>query len=193
MPWILSKSCLNELVWHRALSEMKRARGWISVQRWNPQNSQPRGALSNWPRNQIGACIQDLEIAWLVERRIIPLEPSRFLASQGMTRGFRSRRWRWSQKIATCSRATVEQQLFHQLYCATTGLKWISSHQWTSWGWGRSCRFGDEPKTHPLPLPRDCSGPPICPKIFPSYLPPPLLLPPSPHFPITPSPKLKAQ
>jgi hypothetical protein len=38
-----------------------------------------------------------------------------------------------------------------------SGLEWTSSHQCTSWGWSRSSCFGDEPKTHPLPLPRDFS------------------------------------
>ncbi len=59
-----------------------------------------------------------------------------------------------------------------------------------------SSHFGDEPKTHPLPLPRDFSGPFSAPKISPpTYFPPaflptsPLLVP-SPHFPLTLFPKL---
>jgi len=50
-------------------------------------------------------------------------------------------------------------------------LEWTSNHQCTNSGWGHSSRFGDQPKTHPLPLPRDFSVPLLCPKIFPSYLP----------------------
>jgi hypothetical protein len=50
------------------------------------------------------------------------------------------------------------------------GLEWTSSHQCTSSGWGRSSCFGDEPKTHPLPL---FFQPLLCPKILLSYLPPP--------------------
>jgi hypothetical protein len=52
-------------------------------------------------------------------------------------------------------------------------LEWTNSHQCTNWGWGHSNHFEDEPKTHPLPLPRDFSSPFLYPKIFPSYLPPP--------------------
>ncbi len=32
-------------------------------------------------------------------------------------------------------------------------LEWTNNHQCTSWGWGHSSHFGDEPKTHP-PLPK---------------------------------------
>ncbi len=76
-----------------------------------------------------------------------------------------------------------------------SGLEWTSSHQCTSWGWGCSSCFGDEPKTHPLPLPREFSAPLSAPKFSPpTYLPPLLstspLLPPSTHFLLTPSPKL---
>ncbi len=42
---------------------------------------------------------------------------------------------------------------------------------------------GDEPKTHPLPLPRDFLTPFSAPKIFPSYLLPPHYLPPSSSLP----------
>ncbi len=52
------------------------------------------------------------------------------------------------------------------------GLEWTSSHQCTSSGWGHSSCFGDEPKTHPLPLPRDFSAPFSAPKFSPpTYLP----------------------
>jgi hypothetical protein len=56
--------------------------------------------------------------------------------------------------------------------------------------------FGDEPKTHPLPLPRDFSAPFFAPKFspptyFPPFLPTSPLLPSSPHFSLTPSPKLE--
>ncbi len=47
------------------------------------------------------------------------------------------------------------------------GLEWTSSHQCTSSGWGHSSRFGDEPKTHPLPLRRDFSAPFSAPKFSP--------------------------
>jgi len=59
--------------------------------------------------------------------------------------------------------------------------------------------FGDEPKTHPLPRPRDFSAPFCAPKFFPpSYFhpDPPALLPTfplptrSPHFPLIPSQEL---
>jgi hypothetical protein len=51
-------------------------------------------------------------------------------------------------------------------------------------------QFGDDPKTHPLSLPRDFSALFFAPKISPpTYL--PSLLPTSPHFLLTPSPKLK--
>ncbi len=58
----------------------------------------------------------------------------------------------------------------------TPRLEWTSSHQRTSSGWGYSNRFGDEPKTHLLPLPWDFSAPFCAPKFspltkFPSYLP----------------------
>ncbi len=39
------------------------------------------------------------------------------------------------------------------------GLEWTSSHQCTNLGWGCSSPFGDEAKTHPLPLPMDFSTP----------------------------------
>ncbi len=82
------------------------------------------------------------------------------------------------------------------------GLEWNNSHQCTSSGWGRSSCFGDEPKTHPLALPRDFSAPFSAPKfspptysppsyLLPSLLPTSALLPPSPHFLLTPSPKLR--
>ncbi len=62
-------------------------------------------------------------------------------------------------------------------------------HQRTNWGWSHSSRFGDEPKTHPFPLPKDFSTPFFAPKFSPpTYLPP--LLPPSPHFSLTPSREL---
>jgi len=76
-------------------------------------------------------------------------------------------------------------------------LEWNNSHQCTSSGWGCSSRFGDEPKTHPLALPRDFSAPFSAPKFSPPtyfppyYLPLPSYLPPSPHFLLTPSPKLR--
>jgi hypothetical protein len=42
----------------------------------------------------------------------------------------------------------------------------------TSSGWGQSSRFGDEPKTHPLSLPRDFSTPFSVPKFSPpTYFP----------------------
>ncbi len=56
-------------------------------------------------------------------------------------------------------------------------LEWTSSHQCTSWVWVYSSRFADEPKTHPLPLPREFSAPFSAPKSSPSYLPPPAYLP----------------
>ncbi len=63
------------------------------------------------------------------------------------------------------------------LETAIERLEWTSSHQCTSSGWGCSSRFGDEPKHiqpghfyFPLPLPRVFSA--LCPKVFPSYLPP---------------------
>ncbi len=46
------------------------------------------------------------------------------------------------------------------------GLEWTSSHRCTSSGWGCSSHFGDEPKTHPFPLPRDFSAPFSAPKTF---------------------------
>ncbi len=64
-----------------------------------------------------------------------------------------------------------------QFCCAYYRSEWTSSHQCTSWGWGHSSRFGDEPKTHPLPIPRDFSTPFSVPKftsptyLHPSYLP----------------------
>ncbi len=52
-------------------------------------------------------------------------------------------------------------------------LEWTSSHQCTSLGWGHSSHFKDEPKTHPLPLPRDFSAPLSALKFSPpTYLPP---------------------
>jgi hypothetical protein len=52
-------------------------------------------------------------------------------------------------------------------------LEWTSGHQCTSWGWGRLSRFGDEPKTHPLSLPRDFSASFSAPEFSPpTYLPP---------------------
>ncbi len=52
------------------------------------------------------------------------------------------------------------------------GLEWTNSHQCTSSGWSRSSCFGDEPKAHPLPLPRDFLGPFFAPKFSPNtYLP----------------------
>jgi hypothetical protein len=61
-------------------------------------------------------------------------------------------------------------------------LEWTSRHKCTSSGWSPSSRFWDEPKTHPLPLPRDFSA------LFsvPKFTPPTPILPPSPHFPLTP-------
>ncbi len=53
-------------------------------------------------------------------------------------------------------------------------LEWTNSHRCTNLGWGRSSRFWDEPKTHPLPA-HGFFSPLFCPKIFPSYLLPPLL------------------
>ncbi len=64
-------------------------------------------------------------------------------------------------------------------------LEWNNSHQCTSSGWGRSSRFGDEPKTHPLALPRDFSAPVSAPKFSPhTYSPRPTYFPPSylPHL-----------
>ncbi len=52
-------------------------------------------------------------------------------------------------------------------------LEWTSSHQRTSLGWGRSSCFGDEPKTHPLPRPRDFSAPFSAPTFSPPTFPPP--------------------
>ncbi len=46
-------------------------------------------------------------------------------------------------------------------------LEWTSSNQCTSSEWGRSSHFGDEPKTHPFPLPRDFSNPLSAPKFSP--------------------------
>ncbi len=51
--------------------------------------------------------------------------------------------------------------------------------EWLHFGWFLvvSSRFGDQPKTHPLPLPRDFSAPFSAPKISPpTYLPPPTSL-----------------
>ncbi len=93
-------------------------------------------------------------------------------------------------------------------------LEWISSHQCTSWGWGRSSRFGMNQK-HILPCPKflvfsisylpqsfsllptsllppfHLSPPSYLP---PTYLPPPTspLLPTSPHFVFTPLLKLES-
>jgi hypothetical protein len=53
-------------------------------------------------------------------------------------------------------------------------LEWTSSHQCTSWGWGRWSCFGDEPKAHP-PYPKLLFFFHLffAPKIFPpTYLPP---------------------
>ncbi len=47
-------------------------------------------------------------------------------------------------------------------YCPSlqcNGLEWTSSHQCNSSGQGHSSCYEDEPKTHPLPLPRDFSTP----------------------------------
>ncbi len=49
----------------------------------------------------------------------------------------------------------------------TFGLEWTNSHQCTSWGWGNSSCFGDEPKTYPFPLPMDFSAPCSLPKFSP--------------------------
>ncbi len=65
----------------------------------------------------------------------------------------------------------------HKIFCTETGLEWTSSHQCTSSGWGQPSCFGDEPKTHPLPLPKDFSSSLLCPKVSPSYLPSYLPLP----------------
>jgi len=45
--------------------------------------------------------------------------------------------------------------------------------------WGRSSSFGDEPKTHPLPLHKDFRAPFFAPKFSPPTYQPPPLLPPS--------------
>jgi hypothetical protein len=37
--------------------------------------------------------------------------------------------------------------------CLLSWLEWTNSHQCINLGWGCSNHFGDEPKTHPLPLP----------------------------------------
>jgi hypothetical protein len=56
----------------------------------------------------------------------------------------------------------------HLLEPSRPGLEWTSSHQCSS-----SSRFDNEPKTHPLPLPRDFSAPFSAPKFsFPTYFPP---------------------
>jgi len=52
-------------------------------------------------------------------------------------------------------------------------LEWTSNHQCTSSGWGRSSRFEDEPKTHPLPVPRDFSALFFAPKFSKLPTPPP--------------------
>ncbi len=65
------------------------------------------------------------------------------------------------------------------------GLEWTSSHQCTSWGWGRWSRFGDEPKRHP-PCPKFFFSPAsILPQkisLLPTYLPPTYLPPPTSHL-----------
>ncbi len=40
------------------------------------------------------------------------------------------------------------------LHTYRSRLEWTSSHHCTSLRWGHSRHFGDEPKTHPLPLPK---------------------------------------
>ncbi len=71
-----------------------------------------------------------------------------------------------------------------------TRLEWINNLHCTNLGWGCSSRFGDEPKTHPLPLPRDFSAPSFASKLSPpTNL--PSLLPPSTHLPLILSPKLE--
>ncbi len=64
-----------------------------------------------------------------------------------------------------CRRVIPEAKIWWQ---PCLGLQWTSSHQCTSSGWGCSSRFGDEPKTHPLPLPQNFTLAPTSP---PSYLP----------------------
>jgi hypothetical protein len=51
-------------------------------------------------------------------------------------------------------------------------LEWTNRHQCTNSRWGHLRCFGDEPKTHPLPLPKDFLGPFFAPKFSPNtYLP----------------------
>ncbi len=51
-------------------------------------------------------------------------------------------------------------------------LEWTNNHQCTSSRCGRSSRFGDEPETHPLPMPKDFSTPFSASKLSPpTYLP----------------------
>jgi len=60
-----------------------------------------------------------------------------------------------------------------QLCRSVVGLEWTSSHKCPSSEWDRSSCFGDELKTHPLPLPRDFSAPFSAPKFsLPTYFPP---------------------
>jgi hypothetical protein len=75
------------------------------------------------------------------------------------------------------------------------GLEWTNNHQCTSWGWGRSSCFEDEPKTYsPSPKILGFSQPFLYSNFFPSfphtspylpptYLPPPTSHPPTSHLP----------
>ncbi len=73
----------------------------------------------------------------------------------------------WSLDLGPASKVALSALSSLQLW-----LEWTSSHLCASSGWGCSSCFGDEPKTHPLPL--------TLPHNFP-------LLPLSPNFLLTPS------
>jgi len=87
--------------------------------------------------------------------------------------------WQKLWKTATHLQIAGCQFLIKSLRCLLDRprLEWNNSHQCTSSGWGRSSCFGDEPKTHPLALPRDFSAPFSAPKFSPpTYLRPPTSL-----------------